>query len=373
MKTTNKIFAILLTLAILASSFAFMVSATNATYSLIVYSGNGNVEVKIDGAVKHSGGNCTLNVAKGAQVTITASKKTADFMFWTDENLNVCGEKTEYSFTMVGPKHVQAWFGTDAGTMIVYRNTNTTKQILACVNCIGADNFTEHLVEGAVKFGYSFKEWSMTVEEIKAEIAKGTSFVAVEPVYEKLSATNNITVVNGVIKASGTTSATLYPSAEFTLVANNAPAGKKFIGWKNADGKYVSDSTEFTCVAMGDDTYTAVFVDESSNEIPEVSVDVKLTVEADGTLRLWSLRFLPDNYKMISYGFIYGNYSGGSVSTMTFENAESAGLYVAEYTTGKNCGILTCTSQSRMLSARAFITYTDGSNVYVVYSDVVNK
>ena len=369
----KKLFALLLTISLIASSFAFMVSAAGTSYSLVVYSGNGNVEVKVDGAVKHSGGNCTLNVAKGAQVTVTATKKTADFMFWTDENLNVCGEKAEYSFTMVGPKNLQAWFGTDAGTMIVYRNTNSTKQILACVNCIGAENFTEHLVESAVKYGYTFKDWSMTVDEIKAEIAKGASFVAVEPEYDKLSATNNISVVNGVIKASGTTSATLYPSAEFTLVANNAPEGKKFIGWKNSEDKYISSEKEFTCVAMGDETYTAVYVDASSTEVPEVYVDAKLVTEADGTLRLWSLRFLPDNYTLLSYGFIYGNYSGGSASSMTLENAESAGLYVAEYTTGKNCGMLTCASQSKMLSARGFITYTDGSQVYVVYSNVVNK
>ena len=373
MKKINKLLTLVLTLTLLVSSFALVISAASGSYSLTVYSGNGNVEVKVDGSVKHSGGNCTLNVSKGSEVIITAIRKTADFMFWTDENLNVCGEKAEYKFTMVGPKNVQAWFETDSGSMIVYRNTNSTKQVLACVTCVGAENFTEHLVESAVKYGYTFKGWSMTVEEIKAEIAKKTGFIAVEPVYEATSATNQINVVNGVIKASNTTSATLHPSASFTLVANKAPEGQKFLGWKNSDGNFVSASAEFTCVAMGDETYTAVFVETSSTETVKPTINAELVVEKDGTLRLWSLRVLPENYTLLSYGFIYANYSGGTESSMTLDNAESAGMYVAEYTTGQNCGMLTCASKASHFSARAVMTYTNGSQIYVAYSDVVNK
>ena len=65
------------------SSFAF--AENEIRYTLSIPASGGKVEVKVDGEVKHNGGGgCFINVPAGADVTVTATAKTGEFMYWTD-------------------------------------------------------------------------------------------------------------------------------------------------------------------------------------------------------------------------------------------------------------------------------------------------
>jgi hypothetical protein len=66
----------------------------------------------------------------------------------------------------------------------------------------------------------------------------------------------------------------------------------------------------------------------------------------------------------------------GSVSeeNMTLERAEEMNLSVAEYARADRNGLLTCTSNSESICARAFMIYVDeAGNTQIIYSSAMTK
>ena len=354
------------------SSFAF--AENEIRYTLSIPASGGKVEVKVDGEVKHNGGEgCFINVPAGADVTVTATAKTGEFMYWTDGNRNTCSEEAAYSFKMLGPKELHAWFGATEGTRIIYRNDNTTEQVLGGATCTAPEHFNSHLVEAASKLGYVFKEWSLSVEQIKEMIADGEELVVVTPVYEKAALTAKINVVDGIIVDEGE-SADIALMTTITITTKYMSLGRKFIGWKNSAGIFVSESKTFEITVATDETYTAVYARGSSDETATPGVSLDITKDEDGMLRLWSTHFAPENCEVVSYGFIYLKNGNVDEEYMTLEYAGEKGLSVAEFVRSENKGVLTCTAVADSVCARAFMIYTDAEgNMQVAYSSAVTK
>lgn len=371
----KKILSAILALVLICGALSTFAFAENEkSYTLSIPANSGNVEVKVNGEVKHNGGeSCRIRVAAGADVTVTATAKTGEFMYWTDGNRNACSDKAEYSFKMLGPKELCAWFGAAEGTKIIYQNDNTTEQVLGGATCTDPEHFNNHIVESASKLGYVFKEWSLSVEQIKEKIAEGEELVVVTPVYEKAALTAKIEVVDGVIVGMGE-SASVEAMTTVTISVKQLGFGKKFVGWKNSAGIFVSDTQSFDVTVATDETYTAVYAKGSSDETATPGVSLDITKEADGALRLWATHFAPRSYKVVSYGFIYLKNGSVDEEYMTLEYAEEKGLSVAEFVRNENRGVLTCTAEADSVCARAFMIYTDAEgNMRVAYSSAVTK
>ena len=122
----NRIVSVLLAILLAMSSFSVFACANSVrTYKLTLAASNGDVEVRVNGEIKHSGsGGCIINIPDGADVTVGAVSDLGDLMFWTDENKNTCSESESYSFKMICPKTLRAWFLSDEGTTVIYRNDN---------------------------------------------------------------------------------------------------------------------------------------------------------------------------------------------------------------------------------------------------------
>ena len=345
--------------------------AKGSAYSLTVLcAGSGRVAVTVDGELMHSGGgNCMISVPAGAVVTVAAEKTRGDFLYFTDENANTLCEEQTMTFVMVCSKYVQTWFEEYSGTKIVYRNTNTTKQVLASATYVSAEDFTEHLCESATKYGSAFVGWSMSIDDIKAKIAAGESLVEVYPTYKTSEERKSISVDGGQIKGFGS-SADVKLMDRITLVADAPAEGESFVGWCNSSGKIVSYNSEFEFSVFESDSYTALF---SSNGVAvECWTDIRVEREGDG-FRMWSKRFAPKDYELVTYGFIYSLASGGVEAIMTLDAADSNGMSIAEYVIGGANGVLTCYCPSEKLSARAFAVYSFNGSFIVVYSDVFNS
>lgn len=371
----KKIISAILALVLVCTAFSsFVFAADEKSYTLSIPANSGKVEVKVNGEVKHSGGeSCFISVPVGADVTVTATAKTGEFMYWTDGNRNTCSEEATFSFKMLGPKELRAWFGATEGTRIIYRNDNTTNQVLGGATCANPEHFNNHLVESASKLGYVFKEWSLSVEQIKEKITNGDELVVVTPVYTKAALTAKISVVNGVV-GDGETSVEVEAMTTITLKPKYLNFGKKFVGWKNSAGIFVSESQIFKTTAVTDETYTAVYVNSSSTVTATPGISLDITEDADGALRLWSTHFVPKSYSVISYGFIYIKNGSVDEEYMTLELAEEKNLSVAEYVRSEKSGLLTCTAEADSICARAFMIYTDAEgNMQVAYSSAVTK
>ena len=245
--------------------------------------------------------------------------------------------------------------------------------MLGSATCLKAEYFSAHFVSTASKLGYVFTGWSLTVDQIKSKIANKEKLVVVTPLYTKASIMAKITVVGGAIVGKGT-SADVAIMDKITLKADTAPSGKKFVGWKNSDGIYVSESQLLDVVVAADETFTAVFTDSASSVRADVGISLKITDEADGTYRLWSSHFVPKTCSVISYGFIYLENGNVAEQYMTLDLAAERNLAVAEYTRSEKNGILTCTIDTESVCTRAFMVYVDDvGNTQTVYSAVVTK
>jgi hypothetical protein len=373
-KIITALFAILLMLSACAS---FVVANDKKLYSLSVPASNGSVEVKVNGEVKHNGGDsCFISVPAGADVTVTAAatENSGEFMFWTDGNRNTLSEASAYSFKMLSAKEVRAWFGTSEGTRLLYRNDNATKQVLGGATFAKPEHFNNHLASSSSKLGYVFKGWSLSVEEIKSKMAAGEKLVVVDPIYESAELLVDITVSGGTIVGKNVDEIKVPLLEKITIRANDAPVGKKFVGWQTSDGVYVTENATFDVIVAKDEVFTAIFVDTSSPDNVAAGVSLTITNEADGTLRLWSSHFVPKTCSVVSYGFIYIKDGSVSEENMTLERAEEMNLSVAEYARADRNGLLTCTSNSESICARAFMVYLDeAGNTQMIYSSAMTK
>ena len=255
-KMLTRMLSVILVLTTLLGSFAIYASAAS-TAKLVVNASNGSVKITVNGAVKHTGGTVTMDVEKGAEVTITAVD--GKYLFLTDEIGNTCAEESSYTFKMRSAATYTAWFEETEGYAVIYRNSNTTKQVLASATYASADNFTAHIKDSATKYGYEFYGWSLTFDQIKAKIANNEKTIIVTPIYDTPEKTHTVIVEGGKILQTGTTKEEVPYMEKVTLVADEANSGLYFLGWKNSAGDIISTSRYVILQVFESDIYTAEF------------------------------------------------------------------------------------------------------------------
>ena len=231
--------------------------AASNTAKLVVNASGGSVRITVNGAVKHTGGSTSINVEVGSKVTISSTD--GNYLFLTDSLGNTCTEEKSYTFKMRNSATYTAWFEGASGSTVIYRNNNTTKQVLASATYTSANGFTAHLEDKATKYGYEFQSWDLSVAQIKSKIDDGQKTVIVSPIYKATTMNCTVTVQGGKILETGTTSATVPFMDKITLLANEPPYGCHFLGWKNSAGEFISSTEKIYLNAFESNTYTAEY------------------------------------------------------------------------------------------------------------------
>ena len=227
-------------------SIAFCVYAASQTKLLTVnVAFDGNVSVYVDGEYL-SEAPLTMPVNKDATVTLVNSSD--NFMFYSDAEGNTFGYEGEYSFSMIGNTSINVWYenSNSEKVCVIYKNTNTTKQILASAlyKASELENvLSAHLVSDANKFGYEFSSWNKTVSDIVASAKAGNTTIVVEPIYNEIESLFSVDVLGGYISSENENDGTFKMNSNVTLTANEATEGKKFAYWTNKSGKMISDSS----------------------------------------------------------------------------------------------------------------------------------
>ena len=362
MKKTNllfKVISLMLTLAMLCGSFAFMTASAAETVNLSVNT-NGKIKVEIDGKEAHDGAaNYAGNVDKGATVTLTAIVEEGDgiFMYWADKIGYELSKEATYTFTADSDTAVTAQFETAGKTTVVYRNNAGTRRVLSV--SVPTEELTAHVVEKAYKYGCSFTGWDVSVAEINAEIKAGRGAVYVDPVFVVSEETFEINVVNG--KIDGVASKTVQIFDDITLTPDNAAT---FKAWTDGEGNVISDKAELSIKAFKADTYTAI---TSANLDPAVTV--YLTPAEDEVVHSRTLVFVPTGTEVVSYGLLYAKNTDYSTADMLLENVSGV-LKQAEYTNPTGVLVNRFVDTEHVL-VRAYLTYVDNGAKVTVYSDVV--
>ena len=367
-KLLTSVLSVLITLAMLLGTFGSLAICASAadTARLVVHPSNGRIKITVNGAVKHTGGTASIDVEKGAEVTITAID--GQFLFFTDSYGNTCTEESSYTFTMRSTATYTAWFEETLGSAVIYRNSNTTKQVLASATYTSADDFTSHLKASAVKYGYDFYGWDLSVEQIKDMINSGEKAIFVSPVYQEPTKTYTVTVEGGTILETGTSSATVSFMEKITLVADEPAEGFYFIGWKNSEGDAISSSRYLELEVFESDTYTAQFCDTDAPYPSQISISLAV---GDNTVRSETRFFVEKGMTLVSYGVLYSKNTEFNSDNMVIENVDGSTLKMVSYTISGGV-LINNFFDCATLYARAFLIYTDGSAEYTIYSDVRN-
>ena len=353
----------LLILAMLCGILSVSAFAAASTSKLVVNASNGSVKITVNGAVKHTGGSASLNVETGAKVTITAVD--GNYLFLTDGLGNTCTEEKSYTFKMRSAATYTAWFEEATGSTVIYRNSNTTEQVLSSATYTSANSFTAHLESSAIKYGYEFQSWSLSVDQIKAKIASGEKTIFVNPVYNSPTKSCTITVQGGKILETGTTSTTVPFMEKVTLVAN-VPYGGYFLGWKNSAGELISTAEKIYLSAFESNTYRAEY--SYVNTPYSSNISLSLSPAGNSTVRATTQFTVEKGMYLVSYGLLYAKNVAYSTANMTIENVDGAALKMVSYTT--HGGILVNTFvDCSSVYARAFLIYTDGTTEHIIYSE----
>lgn len=224
-----------------------------------------------------------------ADVTVTAlSSDGAEFMGWIDATDNrVLSTELTYSFRTSGNNSIKAMFKSvveNANMVMFYVDVSDQQWDVQYYSATDSISFpsTDPMCPGL-----EFKGWSMTEEEIKAELALGND-VTVLPLWEKQLVYYSVSVENGsVTYSAGTNSEGKYlANSKTTVTANAAADNYEFAYWVDGNGKVRSYSTEYSFYPQADMSLKAVFV-EAGTEIEYkalVSVDSFTVVEPYGQI-----------------------------------------------------------------------------------------
>lgn len=329
----------------------------------------------VNGSTKTS--QYTQNWAKGSTITLVADNTDGTFAYWADSNGLVVSKDPEYTFT----------FGETVTLSSVYNkkieNKTTVIFLSASGQVISRDEYDTTtasitIPDAPSKKGYSFTNWSMSQDAIKAALAENR-VITVTPLYIQNSETYTVTVSGGSITRSTTEAeeGKYKVGTNLTLTADAAPSGQKFSHWKGADENVLSYSNDYFMMVTADTSVSAVFV----AEVTKVEAKPTIVITSQDAFKVnevikasfTATRDIPDSFTLVAQGIIAttdDNTAGNTDSFVIDGN-------ILKKFTGRstdNKGILTVnikTAASVTWYARGYVIYKDADgNQYTVYSDV---
>ena len=214
--------------------------------------------------------------------------------------------------------------------------------------------------------GYTFANWSMTLEEVKA--LETNAIVTAS--YTKDDALTYTVSAPGCVITVG--SETYNDTAEvgFDKAVTVAPAEGTATAW-TVNGNNAAYGAEYTFYVTSD-----VEVAYSSEEVtaaPTVA-GVDVTAVGDGSVRFLATRNVPEGYTLLESGYVYGKDFEDAEASLVLENANNTCyIYKNSNTAGDGQFALTfkIAAQTGVAYARAYVIAADAEgNAAVYYGNV---
>jgi type 1 glutamine amidotransferase len=265
------------------------------------------------------GGVASTNSANGQytykeEATVTA-KENNDYMFvgWKDRYGNTVSVQNPYEFKVLGnttltPEFVKT--KDDNGKEITYVTVNFYHQsgnLLSSQKvAIGTSKVKAPI--DPTKVGFVFKGWSTkhsgaTQEDVLAldttAFEKDTNLYPVFVVQE--GKTYTVTVDNELVK-------TYKPHSVVTLTAEDI-SGKKFVGWKNSSGNYVSYESNYSFIITGNVVLSKEYVsaDSEITKVPTITMEQPIYEDVSDNVYKMTFYFnydLPEDYQLVDVGVL---------------------------------------------------------------------
>ncbi len=253
------------------------------------------------------------------------------------------------------------------------------------------------------QIGYEFSGWTFNnttytdkdalATAIQTALASAENNIRVEAVYTSLSdnvdvVANYICIVNGQqVSVAEAQTETGKSVGENVPVEADAEVTKDdvtyyFSHWSDqaSDGKVLATSTSyevFVNTAENKTVYAIYVTDEGQKEAnkPVVALADKYTTTLeDGTTKI-SFTYTMSNlglygYELVDSGILYDTKNGSSVgaNTLNLDNPDAKKLVLNGIKT--NTLTVKVSDKTKTIATRGYLRYTDGKEVFVVYSDI---
>jgi len=354
----------------------------------------GNLEVEVSG-----GSNFNLSVAGGAsrpmgtsyknarmdlgtKITVSAETTAGNkFIGWINAATSeIVSSNLSYTFYTSGSDILIALFDTNLANMstVIFKH-DLANQII---------DIQYYSVDSEIKFpeaptylGYEFLGWNFTETEIKEKIVDGVD-VTVLPVWGLKDTFVSVNVTGGSVTDFGDKdkSGKYVAYKGTTVTADEAPQGKKFAYWIDADDKVVSYDAVYKFYPYKDTTLTAVFVNEAEtvnyDVIVDVAVDTTTHADKNNIFLSWSV---PEStgYTFVNAGVLIvdqKDYIESKFAVGTNDGNIIQFVPARKYQIATNMHSITQTgvAKGETKLVRAFVQYRDAdSRLWVAYSDTI--
>ena len=215
--------------------------------------------------------------------------------------------------------------------------------------------------------GYTFANWSMSLEEVKALEAN-----AVVTAYYAKDAELTYTVsAPGCVITVGDSTYNDTAEVGFDQAVTVAPAEGTATAW-TVNGNNAAYGAEYTFYVTSD--VEVAFTSGEVTAVPTVAA-VDVTPTESGEVRFLATRNVPAGYTVLESGFVYGKDFAAPETDLVLENATTGScyLYKNSNTAGDGQFALTfgITAQTGVAYARAYVIAADAEgNAAVYYADV---
>mgnify|MGYP000966059192 FL=1 len=263
----------------------------------------GNGVVKLNDEPTGLTPNYVAQHTRGAGIRLTATPNSENdyFAYWQDSRSeSILSANSVYEFIMGAGATLKAVFNRtpDQNTTeftVIFKDKSG--RILQSTNVdIG---FPATPPSAPALVGYSFAGWDKSLDNVISDMT-------VNALYERLSTTYQVTVVNGTLSSGGTGGSFKY-DMPVTVVANTAPPGHKFSHWTQDGMKISTGSTFKFFVPMRDTTLEAVFVPNETVIIPVPFITLSEEVQMDTankTMLFTANRTVPAGYTLVESGVL---------------------------------------------------------------------
>ncbi len=335
-------------------------TAAPKTYTLTVNHTNG--------AAPTVEGCADLNaVPRGTKVKLTAGEAEAEYEFigWYQTNGKKLSGSTTYEVTVNGDTTVEARYQAKSGVVTFMANDQIE-------GTFSGGTFTENdYPKNPTTFSsFRFTGWDKTVDEINAALNAGTN-ITVTALYETIKQEYKVTIYNG--EKDEPEVVTLNES-KYHKVKAEAVEGKNFAYWM-MDGSLITYNQTANVLVVADCELKAVY-----STVPTEAMGTALlksaTYNADAKeLVMVAYLTVPEGTTINSAGLVAASsaFSGYDSNTeLTKANAQY--LKESSLAVGKSAPVTYTWTKTNVAIgdvwyARAYVTYTDGSEEKTVYSD----
>ncbi len=357
-------------------------TATSGPLKVEVVGGSG-FKISINGGNARPQGASYVNskLAIGSTVTLTVlDSGNSKFMGWINPNTGAIVSTSEtYTFVSSGNDYIKAMYQTEIEgvNIVMFKNDRAAGgngQILDMQYYMYGDEIITP--DAPTLAGYDFAGWSMTDEEIQAELSKGND-VTVLATWTRAIKFVTITVEGGTF---GSEQSGQHPAYAAATVVADAPAdGMKFAYWINAEGKVVSYDAEYKFYPAADTYLKANFVAENA----EIEYQALANLAADPTTQgekitytmSWDVPEAVGEFKLAGLMVVDAEdynadtFYHGSGDSKLFDRALSGSMLIPKNSYGITKG---ASYYGHTYYACTWVQYVDANGETVtVYSDIV--